>query len=105
MATPIRPSLADALRGPAPQATANPNPAANPQLAAQKAFFQRALGNAVSQPAANTQPNPLATITPTRTQVQPAVTPANFKATDVVSNAGAENLTPLRPVSLLNIIV
>lgn len=101
MATPIRPSLADALRGSAPQTTANPNTAANPQLAAQKAFFQRALGNTAAQPAVNTP----ATIAPTRTQVQPAVTPANFKAADVASNAGAENLTPLRPGSLLNIIV
>ncbi|MDC7677067.1 hypothetical protein [Asticcacaulis machinosus] len=103
MATPIRPSLADALRarpnvGPAPAAPANAETA---RLDAQRAFFQKALGNTSSQPTANTP----ATIAPARTQVQPAVTPANFKAADVASNTGAENLTPLRPGSLLNIIV
>lgn len=102
MVTPIRPSLAEALRGPtAPAPAASSASPEAARLDAQRAFFQKALGNTTAQPAVNTP----ATIAPARTQVQPAVTPATFKAADVASNAGAENLTPLRPGSLLNIIV
>ncbi|GGZ21063.1 hypothetical protein [Asticcacaulis endophyticus] len=103
MATPIRPSLADALRA-RPNASPTPATPVNAETArldAQRAFFQKVLGNTTAQPAANTP----ATIAPARTQVQPAITPATFKAADIASNAGAENLTPLRPGSLLNIIV
>ncbi|WAC47639.1 hypothetical protein OVA03_13135 [Asticcacaulis sp. SL142] len=107
MATPIRPSLAEALRARpnASPTSASPVSAETARLNAQRAFFQKALGNTTAQPAANIQPSPLATVAPSRTQVQPAVTPATFKAADVAINAGAENLTPLRPGSLLNIIV
>ncbi len=98
MVTPIRPSLAQMLNGPAatparPQATQQATQSAGSfgsALAAQKAFFQQVTGTAA-----------------------PKITPATYTAADIAKASTPVNTTPQvdadappkRPGSFLNIVV
>lgn len=98
MVTPIRPSLAQMLNGPAAtparpqvaQQAAQPADSFTSALAAQKAFFQQVTGTAA-----------------------PKVTPATYTAADIARASATVNTTPQveadappkRPGSFVNIVV
>jgi hypothetical protein len=125
MLTPIRPSLSQALLrqgNPVQPVQAGIADSKNPALEAQRAFFRQALGPTPAVPSQIQRPSPMPGLqtqslreqidakSPQRAELPRALTPGVFKAADVqqarintLQNSDAP--APLRPGSLLNIVV